>query len=138
MTDTVNNTRNSGPRPPSDLGPEGKKLWKAVVREYGLRVDETAVLHQSCKVLDQISVLENEIAASPIVVRGSQGQPVVNSLIQECRLQRAEFGRLMRQLALPDLDAEDDAGAMARTERARRAALSRWDRDSSAYWQRPA
>jgi uncharacterized protein YejL (UPF0352 family) len=124
--------------PPKDLGPAGRRLYRDVLRAWSLRVDEEQILHEACKILDVIERLDAEMATAPLVVRGSMGQPIVNSLIAEARAQRQALANALGRLRLPDPDAEKDPGAMARTVRARRAALSRWDRPVASYWSNPA
>jgi hypothetical protein len=65
------------------------------------------------------------MAGAPLLVRGSQGQDVINPLISELRQHRATLASLLRQLKLPD---ESTRLAEARSTSARAAANARWSR----------
>jgi hypothetical protein len=113
------------PEPPVELGRRGAELWQAVLTEHELRTDELRVLEDACREVDLIERMHAELQTSPLVVKGSMGQDVANPLVQELRQHRALVARLLGALKLSDEDGEE-RDAQFRTDRARKAALSRW------------
>ncbi|MFI1376885.1 hypothetical protein ACH4UY_33390 [Streptomyces longwoodensis] len=113
------------PEPPVELGRRGAELWQAVLTEHELRTDELRVLEDACREVDLIERMHAELQTAPLVVKGSMGQDVANPLVQELRQHRALVARLLGALKLSDEDGED-RDAQFRTDRARKAALTRW------------
>ncbi len=113
------------PKAPSGLDKPGAALWRDVLAKYELRVDEQRILEDACRERDLIARLEAGLAGAPLIVKGSQGQDVINPLVSELRQHRSTFASLMRQLKLPD-DGEgaDSGGALSARNRA--AAQARW------------
>ena len=109
---------------PDDLSSKGCELWRDVATSYQLRVDEYRILEDACREADLIDDLQGEARHADRIVRGSQGQPVINPLISELRQHRSTLASLLRQLKLPD--AADTAEA--RSTQARDAANARWSR----------
>lgn len=110
---------------PRNLSAAGRKLWTKITTDYDLRTDELRVLEDACRESDLIDVLQAEARDAQLVVRGSQGQPVINPLISELRQHRSTLAALFRQLKLPD----DPAGKPEdRSTQARAAANARWAR----------
>jgi hypothetical protein len=114
------------PEPPADLGVRGAELWRGVLADHELRVDELRVLEDACREVDLIERLEAGLQGEPLVVTGSQGQPVAHPNIQELRQHRALVARLLAGLKLPD-EEQEGRDANWRSQRARRAALTRWN-----------
>ena len=114
------------PEPPVDLGVRGAELWRGVLADHELRVDELRVLEDACREVDLIERLEEGMRGAALVVTGSQGQPVANPIVQELRQHRALVARLLGLLKLPDEEREG-RDAQWRTQRARKAALARWN-----------
>jgi hypothetical protein len=109
---------------PSGLGESGRRLWSEISGKYGLRADEARVLEDAAREADLIATLDAGMAGQSLLVRGSQGQDVINPLISELRQHRATLAALLRQLKLPD----EAADAAARSNSARAAANARWSR----------
>lgn len=109
---------------PKDLSANGRALWRDVATSYQLRVDEYRVLEDACREADLIDDLQIEAKGAERVVRGSQGQPVINPLISELRQHRSTLASLLRQLKLPD----PADTAEARSTAARSAANARWSK----------
>lgn len=108
---------------PAGLRTAGMELWSAVTGLYALRADERTVLEDACRTSDMIAVLEAGFEAEPdLMVRGSQGQKVINPIIAELRQYRASRAALLRQLKLPD----ESSSPEARSTQARAAANARW------------
>lgn len=114
------------PEPPVQLGVRGVELWRAVLAEHELRTDELRVLEDACREVDLIERMHAELHTAPLVVKGSMGQDVANPLVQELRQHRALVARLLGALKLSD-EEQDGRDAQFRTDRARRAALTRWN-----------
>ena len=108
-------------RPPGGLKPAGRALWRSVAGEYSLRPDELAVLREACRTADVIAQFEAALAGAPLLVAGSMGQPVLHPGVAELRMQRGVLASLLKQLRLPDVDAE-------RPNQHRAAAVARWAR----------
>ena len=120
------------PEPPKHLRVEGKRLWRAIVRDaagQGLQLDarELVWLDSACKISDRIALLEAEIEGAELIVPGYNGQPTANPMLAELRL----HGQLLAQtLARLRIDvSENSSGELVAENRYRRAALSRWARD---------
>jgi hypothetical protein len=98
-------------KPPNELGPEGKRLWRSVARavaedDLELTAPELAWLRTACKLGDRAAQLEAAMDEQPLVVKGYNGQPVINSIWGEwrlvCQLQAQTLARLK-------LDIDSDA-----------------------------
>lgn len=111
---------------PADLGPQGGALWREIGGTFVLRVDELRVLEDACREVDLIERLEDALRGAPLVVTGSQGQPVANPLVQELRQHRSLVARLLAGLKLPDEEGGELRAAQDRSAKARSAALVRW------------
>ncbi|MCW2601856.1 MAG: hypothetical protein JWM02_3685 [Frankiales bacterium] len=116
----------ASPRIPAGLGSAGSTLWRSVASKYELRADEVAVFADACRTADMIAVMEAGLEGQPLMVRGSQGQDVINPLISELRQYRAAKASLLRQLKLPDEGSSDVGGELSAKNRA--AANARWSR----------
>lgn len=111
---------------PDGLESAGKALWKSITKTYDLRQDEAVVLEQACGEADLIAMLRDGLVGQPLILKGSQGQDVINPLVSELRQHRSTQAALLRQLKLPDENPEQAAGE--RSSAARSAANSRWAR----------
>lgn len=110
---------------PARLGSKARTLWTSITGAYDLRPDELRVLEDACRQVDLVERLEKELAGADLTVRGSQGQPVANPLVQEIRQHRLAVKSLLGTLKLPD---EDGRAQAARSTSAREAANARWRR----------
>ena len=108
---------------PEGLQDAGVAFWDEVTATYDLRPDELRVLEAACFEVDLIARLHAAAVGAELVVKGSQGQPVANPLVQELRQHRATLRSLVAQLKLPD---EGSSGS--RSAQARDAANARWKR----------
>lgn len=110
---------------PAHLGSGARKLWREVTGTYELRPDELRILEDACREMDLIDFLEAERTADgfSVMVRGSQGQDVINPIFSELRQHRSALRQLLGQLKLPD-----EGGGEARSAQAREAANARWRR----------
>jgi negative regulator of sigma E activity len=122
-------TASEAPAIPAGLSEDGEALWREVVGSYQLRVDELRLLEAACNTADELSRMTVALAAEPLVVVGSQGQPVANPLASRVADHRRVLSTLLSKLALPDVDAETAGESMTgRQLRAKAAADTRWSR----------
>jgi hypothetical protein len=120
-------------RTPAGLDAAGKKLFKDVTGTFDFEEepDKLTLLVQACKVADVIAELDDVAAEAPLIVKGSQGQPVISPFIAEARVQRALLAQLLGRLGLPENNANEDKLAerwARRSAAGRTAARARWNR----------
>ena len=89
------------PKPPSELGKAGKILWTQVTSalEFSDPREELALLH-SCLLQDDIARLRAELTGSPLVTKGSTGQPTESPLLGSIRSATALQSRLLATIAV--------------------------------------
>lgn len=108
------------------FGPKAQSVWDDITGTYRLRPDELRILEDACREVDLVDRLEAALVGADLTVKGSQGQPVANPLVQEIRQHRQVVKALLGSLKLPD---EDDARQPANPSAAGRALVaSRWRR----------
>lgn len=120
------------PRMPNRLGAAGRALWKSIVPTYELRPDEVRLLTDACREADVVQRLEDELANSPLMVTGSQGQLVASPLVSEVRQHRSVLAGLLKALKLPDSPAGAEQKSAHVSEQARAAARARWSKPKAA------
>ncbi len=113
------------PAPPPDLARRGSAFWRATVAVFELNDSESRLLHESCRIIDELDQLRAAIVAAGVTVKGSQGQPVAHPALAAASSHRGLLGRLLAQLNLPY---EDDESVLLSPSRVRstRAAQVRW------------
>jgi len=89
------------------------------------RPDELAVLEGACKLADVAARLETATKTAPLTTFGSTGQKVVNPLLQELRVTRAELSRQLAKIDVPETDADGAQKSSTRTSH-RQSARKRW------------
>jgi hypothetical protein len=106
-------------RAPPGLGKRGKKLWSAVVDEFGLDEHELALLEDACRTADLVQRLEDCLADG--VMTDAYGGRVHPAAI-EIRQQRLALARLLVALRVPtgDEEAEQPAKGQRRQRRGMR------------------
>jgi P27 family predicted phage terminase small subunit len=119
-------------RPPSPLGPTGRALWRRVIADVpdGMVLDavELEALEQACRAIDTAGQLEREAQAMGLVVKGSTGQPGVNPLLREARLQRSAAVTMLAKVKLtPPTEKTGHLSKRAR-DQLRDARAQRWPR----------
>lgn len=114
---------------PKGLQAAGRALWGAIVGDlppnWELDERELAVLALACRQADDIARLEAVLERDGVVVPGSTGQPRLSAVLGELRQSRLACSKLLGDLNLPD---EDGKSSSMSSQRAARAAHSRWDR----------
>jgi hypothetical protein len=107
---------------PLNLKDAGKQLYADIASNWVLRPDEQRVLQDACAQADLVDELAAAMEGEPYLVKGSQGQSVINPLISEQRQHRLALASLIKQLRLPDAaDTKEN-----RSTAARNAANARW------------
>jgi hypothetical protein len=114
----------SKPSPPKDLAARGQEFWRQTVEVFELSEVETQLLRECCRLLDECEQLRERLHHDGVTVAGSTGQVRVHPALGELRQHRLALGRLLAQMALPDLD--DEALDSPVQARARKAAQTRW------------
>jgi hypothetical protein len=116
-------------RAPKGLGPAGRRLWRSIMSEYELDVDDQLVCEEACRALDDLRALEEALDGEDLVVAGSTGQPRAHPLVSHIRSQRRLVVFLVGRLRLPgDLPVEVGSVFTSTSTKARDAARARWDR----------
>jgi hypothetical protein len=113
------------PKAPPNLGPAGRTLWHSIADVYQLRPDEDRLLIDAAREADLIEALSDGLVDSPLISRGSQGQPVIAPIIPELRQHRMALAGLLKSLKIPDADG-GAAEAAERSERGRTNAMVRF------------
>ncbi len=114
------------PPAPNALGPRGRKLWRAIVAQYELRLDELVVLEEACRTLDDVERLRSALVGADLLVLGSAGQQRAHPLLTELRQSRSLLAAHFRQLGLPDMDTAGTAMVRPKSTPHQRAARARW------------
>jgi hypothetical protein len=119
-------------RPPAGLGPEGRTLWREITTETandGLILDarERRWLLDAAREADLCTAMMTQLEGAPFMVKGSQGQDVINPLVSELRMHRGVIGGLLARIKLTDPSDGAGTGTGSRTTstQARTAALAR-------------
>lgn len=89
------------PRPPAGLGSPGRKLWRAVQREYELEQHEEQLLLEMARTSDALDRLSAAVAGDGELVEDRFGQQRPHPALVELRQQRIAYARLSAALRLP-------------------------------------
>ena len=121
------------PKPPTELGIEGRKLWRQIgadAADQGIELtsQELVWLRQAGKLADIIALMEAALEGAQLIVKGYNGQPVSNPLLSELRMHRQ---LLAQTVARVDLKVFDEAPVVGPGNRFRDAAMSRWHRSGA-------
>ena len=112
------------PTPPKDFGTRGRGFWRRTLATFDLSEVELELLRECCRLLDECESLRTSVDQEGTTVLGSTGQVRVHPALGELRQHRLALGRLLAQLALPDVD--ESALRTPGQIRATRAAQARW------------
>src|SRR3712207_3331689 len=100
-------TSSSTPEPaPEDTGPDGRRLWDAISREYELQEHELVLLRQAVRVTDTCADLQAMLDRDGLLLRDR-----IHPASVELRQQRLLLGRLIVALRVPSGDTGDEEGA---------------------------
>lgn len=117
-------------RPPKDLGPAGRKVWRDVFGALELEGGRRAVAEEACRVADTMAQLSEAVEVQGMMSVGSRGQPVLHPAVGELGKQRALFERLLRSIDVTD------GSVSAASVQAAKAATSRRLRERDAAARR--
>jgi hypothetical protein len=107
-------------KPPPELGKAGRVLWRQVTAVFTF--DNPLELHaltESCRLQDDLALLRDDLAGSPLIVAGSTGQPVESPLLGSIRNAVALQARLLGSIGI-------DSDAAQRSHAGRSLAAQRW------------
>lgn len=121
-------TNSEKPRQPTGLKAAGAKLWHDIADDFQLRPDELRLLEAAGRTLDELALIERQLVGAKLVSKGSMGQDVAHPLLAAAVGHRRMYAALVKQLALPDIDAESGEVTNSLSEKRRAAANTRWDR----------
>ncbi len=124
------------PATPADLGARGRKFWRTTVAMFDLSDVEFELLVECARLLDECESLRNAVDQDGVTVTGSTGQPRVHPALGELRQHRLALGKLLAQLALPDV-ADETLGTPAQA-RAKKASQARWAAHNAVKARREA
>ena len=94
----------STPEPaPEDTGPDGRRLWEAISREFQLDEHELVLLRQAVRVADTCTDLQAMLDRDGLLVRNR-----IHPASVELRQQRLLLGRLIVALRVPSGDTGDE------------------------------
>ncbi len=80
---------------PRDFGPDGRRLWRAVLEDYEPERHELVMLEQACRVADTIAALTKAVGAELVDDNGR-----VRAELVEIRQQRILLARLLAAMRL--------------------------------------
>lgn len=130
------------PYPPRQITSEaGRDLWRELHATYEFTPAEEARVVLACRQLDLVAEIEAELGRTGVL--DADGK--VSGLVSALRLARDSASRLVRQLGLPDPDADGEsdldpsdatawakAGKSPASRHAAVAAQARWNRQRNA------
>jgi hypothetical protein len=102
------NQRVSRPRPPAGTGPEGRRLWRAVLGEFDLNGPELTVLRQAVRAADRCEALAVVLADTGLTTTTAHGAVKLNPVAAELRAAELALCRLLLCLRIPLGGVEDD------------------------------
>ncbi|MFR9806928.1 hypothetical protein ACL02T_32235 [Pseudonocardia sp. RS010] len=114
---------------PAGLGARGAALWRGLHDRYAFDVAEELLLVELCRTADTADELAAVLRRDGVTTAGSKGQTRVHPAVAELRNTQLAAARLVRELDLPDEEAEAtviDPQKRMRSEAARKAAQARW------------
>jgi len=112
------------PAPPKDLATRGRAFWRQTLAVFELSEVEMQLLRECCRLLDECESLREAVDREGTTVAGSPGQVRVHPALSELRQHRLALGRLLAQMALPDVG--DTTLKTPTQARASKAAQARW------------
>jgi hypothetical protein len=121
-------------RPPPSTGSSARRTIAASKHRYRSRKNPsrnvaTRAASSAAEMTDRAAELREELRGAPKMVRGSQGQDVINPLISEWRALHLAINLTLARIKLPDADAGDGLQGIIKINRAnpqRAGAHKRW------------
>lgn len=111
--------------PADSLGTRGRAFWDALHKDDDWDAHDEEVILEACRTADTIDELSEAIGRDGVMIKGSQGQLVLNGAVAERRQQQQSLARLITML---NLDQAEMGAALQRTAttNAKKAAQARW------------
>jgi pyruvate/2-oxoglutarate dehydrogenase complex dihydrolipoamide acyltransferase (E2) component len=121
------------PAPPPGLGDAGADLWRQIMDDglagdWALDGRELVDLERACTCADRLAQLDRIVREDGMTATGSKGQTVIHPALAEARQLELVQHRLLASLQL--VNPASGVGSSPVTERKRRAARTRWDREA--------
>jgi hypothetical protein len=63
------------PAAPRDLATRGRAFWKATVAAFTLNESELRLLHECCRILDELDDLRAAVVAEGVTTEGARDRP---------------------------------------------------------------
>jgi hypothetical protein len=101
---------NTIPRAPKGSGPDGRKLWRAVLSDYELSEHELSLLTRACRVADACANLQAIVDTEGPLYTTRLGETRTHPALVELRNQGLLLARLITALRVPLGDQEEGAG----------------------------
>lgn len=102
------------PRAPRGSGPDGRRLWRAVLADYELSEHELTLLTRACRVADTCADLQAIIDAEGPLYTTRLGERRTHPALVELRNQGLLLARLITALRVPLGDQEGGDGRAQR------------------------
>lgn len=97
-------------KPPTGLGPEGRRLWKAVTGDFDLDQHELTLLREVARTADACSQLHDVVQREGRMVTDHLGNSRVHPAAVELRQTRILFARLLTSLRVPLGEQPEEVG----------------------------
>lgn len=107
------------PAPPVSTSPKGTAIWYALLGAYEFSLGEMLLLEQLVNTQTHLDELEDSWTRDnrPALSKGSTGQDITDPRVQEMRLLRAQVQSLVKALALPAEDGQQQKRRPGRPSR---------------------
>jgi len=111
------------PRAPGELGPAGRRLWRAQTRNIAHGEEELLVVLRACRQEDDNARLEEAAQGEPVYIEGSKGQRVLNPIWAALGQGRLTVQRLLAGVTVIDAV----SAGLRRSSAGRNLARQRWN-----------
>ena len=88
------------PKPPQNLGTDGRRLWRTVAREYVLSPSELALLEQAAHAYETVSAAWRTLADEGAVIQDRYGSPKQHPAVATANQMAQLVARLLKQLGV--------------------------------------
>ena len=95
------------PTAPKGSGPAARRLWRSVVTDYDLDQHELLLLTEACRTADLLDELTKALDGADLTTVNRHGEPVMNPVVVERRMQAITLARLLAAMRMPSGDEAD-------------------------------
>lgn len=88
------------PKPPTQLSPAARKLWRSVTEQWALDDYGYAILTEALEAYDLKVKAQESVEKDGVLVPGASGGLVANPAVRVVRDARAAYLKALRQLGL--------------------------------------